>query len=389
MHRGASAEPDGPSGVEAKSKELLATSAASAKYGHTDLASDSLKRHTVRRLAAFCLGIDVFEADELPDLSNCSRDARHLASHLRQAVLSAQTSVRNVHYCDNVTRLEFESAFSIFESELAELSASSETPDVVIVFLASHGFQVDSDTFVACKDTQCGEYMQAEPHDYMPETCIDVTRLIDRIKLGYSGPLVLILDACRVSPIPSLALQLTSLANRISYPSNTLVCFSTSVGGLAADGGPLQHSPFLLALIRHLTVAEVSIRSAIDAACNALGPDQGSVCVTFKFKDICLVPKMMELLVIGGPNGAQPDVARQLGLLKFAQERQSGHCDRIVVLSPRDGSVPADVSALSKHAGMPRFDFPLSNEDISAIVSIWHRHSSAAASQAPFRLPGT
>jgi hypothetical protein len=34
-------------------------------------------------------------------------------------VPTAQTSVRNlVHCCDNVTRLEFESAFSNFESHL-------------------------------------------------------------------------------------------------------------------------------------------------------------------------------------------------------------------------------------------------------------------------------
>ena len=357
-------------------KDTSAMTTVSATAAQTDSASHSLRRSP--RLAAFCLGIDLFEAEALPQLSNCSRDAHHLALHLWQAVPTAQTSVRNlVHCCDNVTRLEFESAFSNFESQLAESSASAETPDIVIVFLASHGFQIDSEIFVALKDTAFGELMRAEPHRYLTECCIDVTRLIHRIKLGYSGPLALILDTCRSSPIPNLALHLNSLANRIDYPSNTLVCFSTSAGGAAADGGPMHHSPFFLALIQKLTVAEVSVRSAIDAACNLLGPDQGSVCVTFQFKDICLVPKMMELLVIGGPSDAQKDVAGQVRLLNSARERQSGRSGRIVVLSPRDGSIPADVLALCTHAGIPRFDFPLSNDDIATIVSIWDLHSSA------------
>ena len=356
-------------------KDTSAITTVSATAAQTDSASHSLRRSP--RLAAFCLGIDLFEAEALPQLSNCSRDAHHLASHLRQAVPTAQTSVRNlVHCCDNVTRLEFESAFSNFESQLAESSASAETPDIVIVFLASHGFQIDSEIFVALKDTAFGELMRAEPHRYLTECCIDVTRLIHRIKLGYSGPLALILDTCRSSPIPNLALHLNSLANRIDYPSNTLVCFSTSAGGAAADGGLLHHSPFLLALIQKLTVAEVSVRSAIDAACNLLGPDQGSVCVTFQFKDLCLVPRMIDLILISSPTGTQPDVARQLGLLKSAQERQNGHSDRIVLLTAREDSIPADVLALCTHAGIPRVEFPLSTDDIATIVAIWNRRSS-------------
>jgi hypothetical protein len=353
--------------------EALVTTSAFTAASHTDLGSESL--HLRPRFAAFCLGIDSFTAEEqLPHLSNCSRDAHYLASHLRQAVPTAQSGNANVvHCCDNVTKLEFESAFASFELELANLSASSGTPGLVIVFLASHGFQLGSDNFVALKDTHFGESVQAEPRRFMAETCVEVTLLIDRIKLGYSGPLPLIFDACRTSPIPNLALNLPSLANQINYPSNTLVCFSTSAGGVAADGGPLQHSPFFLALIRKLTVAEVSIRSAADAACSALGPDQGSVCVTFQFKDICLVPKMMELIVIGGPTGAEQDVAR---LLKCAQERQSGHSDRIIVVGPRDGPIPAHLLALCENANIPRFDFPLSNDDIAAIVAIWDRHGS-------------
>jgi hypothetical protein len=340
-----------------------------------DTASNSF--HPSPRFAAFCLGIDLFDAEELPQLSNCCRDANYLASCLREVVPAA--SSRNlVHSCDNMTKVQFERRFSRFESELAALSARSETPDLVIVFLASHGFQLDSDIYVAYSDTHIGEYVQAEPRHALKETCLDISRLICRIKLGYSGPLALILDACRTSPIPSLALHLTSLANRITYPSNTLVCFSTSAGGTAADGdgAQLQHSPFFLALMQKLTVAEVSIRSAIDAACNALSPDQGPVCVTFQFKDLCLVPRMIDLILISSPTGTQPDVARQLGLLKSAQERQNGRSDRIVLLTAREDSIPADVLALCTHAGIPRVEFPLSTDDIATIVAIWNRRSS-------------
>ena len=122
---------------------------------------------------------------------------------------------------------------------------------MIIESVAKHGDK-NSGTLV-------GESMQAEPRQCMAETCIDIALLINRIKLGYPGPLALIIDACRISPIPNLALHLTSLANRSNHPSNTLACFSTCAGGVAADGGPLQHSPFFSALIRKLTVAEMSI----------------------------------------------------------------------------------------------------------------------------------
>ena len=358
-------------------KETLATTTTNifTAIGHTDLMSNSL--HCSPRFAAFCLGIDLFDSEDLPNLSNCSRDALYLASHLRQAVPRATSSVRNVvHCCNNVSRLEFESAFSDFESELAKLSASSETLELVVIFLASHGFQLESDIFVAFKDTHLGEAMHADSRRHMAETCIDVTQLIHRVKLRYSGPLAVILDTCRTSPIPKLALHLTSLANRSNFPSNTLVCFSTSAGGAAADGGPLQHSPFFLALIQKLTVAEMTIRSAIDAACNSLSQIQGSVCVTFQFQDICLVPKMLEVLVVGGPGYTELDVARQIGLLKSAQERQNGRGGRIVALGPRDGSIPADVLTHCTHADIPRFDLPLSNNDMATIVAMWDRLSS-------------
>jgi hypothetical protein len=337
---------------------------------HADLGSNSRRGSPL--LAAFCLGIDLFEA--LPHLSNCSRDAHYLASHLQHAVPRVQSSVQNVvHCCANVTKLEFESAFSSFESELAEVSARFVEPELVILFLASHGFQLDSEIFVAVKDTHVGQPTQAELH-HTTETCIDVTRLISRIKVGYSGPLALIIDACRTSPIPNLAFHLTSLANRINYPSNTLVCFSTSAGGVAADGGPLQHSPFIVALIQKLTVAELSIRSAIDAACNLLSSEQGSVCVTFQFRDMCLVSKIVELLVIGSPTGTELDVARQARLLTSAQERHSGHSGRIIAIGPR--SIPAEISTLYTHAGIPQFDLPLSNNDIASILAIWEGHST-------------
>jgi hypothetical protein len=357
-------------------KQAPVTPSAFTGGSHTDLESDSL--HPGPRFASFCLGIDSFAAEELPPLSNCSRDAHCLASHLRRAVPTAQSCIENVvHCCDNVTKLEFESAFASFESELGNLSASSGTPDLVILFLASHGFQLDADVFVAFKDTLLGESMQAEPRQCLTETCIDVALLTNRIKLGYSGPLAVIIDACRISPIPNLALHLTSLANRSNYPSNTLVCFSTCAGGVAADGGPLQHSPFFAALIQKLAVAEMSIRSAVDAACNLLGRDQGSVCVTFHpLKDVCLVPKMIDLLVIGDPTGSHPDVvAAQVGLVQSALERQSGRSDRIVVIGPREGPIPSDVATLCTHADIRRFDLPLSNGDISAVVAIWASHA--------------
>ena len=81
---------------------------------------------------------------------------------------------------------------------------------------------------------------------------------------------------------------------------------------------------------------------------------------------------MIDLLVIGDPTGSQPDVvAAQVGLVQSALERQSGRSDRIVVIGPREGSIPSDVATLCTHADIRWFNLPLSNGDIAAVVALW------------------
>jgi hypothetical protein len=245
------------------------------------------------RTFALSVGFDFFDALDLDDLSSCCFDAHALARTLRDAGV--------VHCHEDLELLNFKAAADTFCEQLA-VQAASGSLEVAFVFLASHGFQLDSEIFLAAKDT-----VMASPEiatnaqavrAHLQTHCIDVTRLILQIRQSWSGPLVVVVDACRTAPVRDMMLSPVAAAHKGHFPDNTLMCYSTAAGLRSLDGSQAVHSPFMAALLSSLANPQLSIRSAIESACNAVDETQQPTCITVKFKDCCLHVNSAEVLYV-------------------------------------------------------------------------------------------
>jgi hypothetical protein len=290
------------------------------------------------RTIALSVGFDHFDALELDDLSSCCLDTHALACTLRQ--------VGVVHCHENVDLSNFKAAADTFCEHLA-VQAASGSLEVAFVFLASHGFQLDSEIFLAAKDTVMPS--QDLPHHkvlraHLQAHCIDVTQLISQIRLSWTGPLVVLVDACRTAVVADIMLSPVSAAYKGRCPDNTLMCYSTAAGLRSLDGSPAVYSPFMAALLSSLTNPELSIRTAIETACNSMDETQQPTCITVKFKDLCLHINSADVIYVRSDisDTSLAVIIRQIQLLlEHAMARHVGISHSVVVAVADGGPCPS------------------------------------------------
>ena len=290
------------------------------------------------RTVALSVGFDYFDALELDDLSSCCLDAHALACTLRQ--------VGVVHCHENVDLSNFKAAADTFCEHLA-VQAASGSLEVAFVFLASHGFQLDSEIFLAAKDTVMPS--KDLPHHkvlraHLQAHCIDVTQLISQIRLSWTGPLVVLVDACRTAVVADIMLSPVSAAYKGRCPDNTLMCYSTAAGLRSLDGSPAVYSPFMAALLSSLTNPELSIRTAIETACNSMDETQQPTCITVKFKDLCLHINSADVIYVRSDisDTSLAVIIRQIQLLlEHAMARHVGISHSVVVAVADGGPCPS------------------------------------------------
>ncbi len=247
------------------------------------------------RVLGLCIGIDFFDAGQLADLHSCCNDARALASTVYRLT---PLSGASVHCYEDIGRDEYLAGIQAFLDDVKR----HPSIELIFVFMASHGFQLDSDVFLALRTTQAVPETIANDQTllraHLQHQTIDVHALIERIHACWTGPLAVIVDACRTAPIPELALTPSLQFNKADFPSNTLVCYSTSAGHESVDGVDDAHSPFVVSLLGRIACPGITIRSAVDFACNSLDLTEKPTHISVKFSDTCVVPYLVELFCI-------------------------------------------------------------------------------------------
>jgi hypothetical protein len=253
------------------------------------------------RVAALCVGIDAFRDLALPNLENCCNDARAMTAEFRTLPMSNPI----VHCGENVDRATF---FRLTREFQVEISAHAKHLEVVVVFLASHGFQFGTKLYLATTDTiSASSALTQEFRDgdstvsgkverWLQGNCIDVDHVITSLRSTWSGPLAIIVDACRTAPIPELAFKPSELTNSMSYAKSTLLCLSTESSCAAADGyDEGSHSPFCLALLESLFCVGVPLMMSVNKACSSLGSLQQPVLASIQFPEVQLLPKLCQI----------------------------------------------------------------------------------------------
>jgi formylglycine-generating enzyme required for sulfatase activity/uncharacterized caspase-like protein len=183
-------------------------------------------------------------------LPNPTRDATAIAQMFQTAGFDT-VLLRN-----DVGNLDFKRA-------LRDFFAVARGADIAVVFFAGHGIQIADQNYLIPVDAKL-----AQDYDATDEA-ISLDRIIEAIEPAARLRLV-VLDACRDNPFlvkmqrRAATRQIVSRGLSKVEPilNNTLIAYAAKAGSTAEDGSG-EHSPFTMALIKHVVEPGLDIRLAL------------------------------------------------------------------------------------------------------------------------------
>ncbi|WP_349606852.1 caspase family protein [Cupriavidus sp. DF5525] len=150
---------------------------------------------------------------------------------------------------------------------LAQLSSDASNADVVVIYYAGHGIQINGENYLVPVD--------ANPHspDDVQRQMLSATDVLSILDIPHTRVKLLILDACRNNPFATRGLSLTGsgladMATRLpkmSAREGTFIWFATQPGNVAVDGIG-NNGPFAKAINRNIGVAGRDIYEVFNAA---------------------------------------------------------------------------------------------------------------------------
>ena len=229
---------------------------------------------------------------QLP-LKNAVQDAQRVAQAAAQLGFAVSSLVDASH-------LQMIDAIRLFYRDAA-------AAQVRLVYFCGHGAQYRGRNFLIPVDAA----LQSE--DDLPSQAVDAVDLADRLARFTSGVNLLVLDACRTSPLHhgtgrtrGLRHGEDGLAERVA-PRGTLIAYSTAPGRVASDGGQGDGGPYARNLARELTVAAMPIESVFKRVRLAVMQETGNQQVPWESSslvgELCLreEPGVACGAVAGGP----------------------------------------------------------------------------------------
>ncbi|HLQ18765.1 MAG TPA: caspase family protein [Tabrizicola sp.] len=190
---------------------------------------------------ALVLGISTYDSPRIASLRNTLNDSRTIAASLNDKGFK-------VYYLENAARGEIESALELIEM-------NERDAEIGLFYFAGHAIQLDGENFILPSDVDPGR------SDALRDQSLSVNEMVGRINAMGSKSLVVILDACRNSPLPGESASGTGLA-LVDAPQNTIIAYATAPGEVAFDGAGMN-SPYTSALASALDGAEADIRDVL------------------------------------------------------------------------------------------------------------------------------
>lgn len=190
---------------------------------------------------ALVLGVSRYDSPQIAPLQNTLNDARTIAAALN-------TMGFKVYYLENATRREVDQAMD----KIAQEQAGA---DVGVFYFAGHAVQLDGRNLALPSD------IRPDGGESLRTGAVSVNDLVARMNAIGTKSLVVILDACRNSPIPGQSASGTGLA-LVDAPANTIIAYATAPGAIAFDGAG-ANSPYTAALASALEGAEQDFRDVL------------------------------------------------------------------------------------------------------------------------------
>lgn len=155
----------------------------------------------------------------------------------------------------DLTVREFDQAIDAFE-------AAAKDADVALFFFSGHGVQIDKRGFLAPID------VKAETESSALRELVAIQEVVSRIE-NVAKVSVIVLDACRDSPLQERLRRIAVEKNRALIPpkglpsvsvvgSNTLIVYATVPGETASDGAG-RNSPFTASLLKNIEIPGLEI----------------------------------------------------------------------------------------------------------------------------------
>jgi uncharacterized caspase-like protein len=184
----------------------------------------------------------------VPQLANPANDGALIAATLKAAGFDVVDSRHDM------PALEMRRA-------LRDFSDSARDADIVVIYYAGHGMEVDGTNYLIPVDAK----LERDTDVY------DEALSLDRILVAAEPAKqlrLIILDACRDNPFAKSMKKTVALRSigrglaQIEPASpNTLIAYSARAGSTAMDGDA-KNSPFTVALSKHLTTPGLDVRKA-------------------------------------------------------------------------------------------------------------------------------
>lgn len=190
---------------------------------------------------ALVLGVSRYDSPQIAPLQNTLNDARTIASALN-------TMGFKVYYLENAARREVDQAMD-------RIAREQVGAEVGVFYFAGHAVQLDGQNLALPSD------IRPDGAGSLRTGAISVNDLVMRMNAIGTKSLVVILDACRNSPIPGQSASGTGLA-LVDAPANTIIAYATAPGAVAYDGAG-ANSPYTAALASALEGAEQDFRDVL------------------------------------------------------------------------------------------------------------------------------
>lgn len=182
---------------------------------------------------ALVIGVDNYDAGELPDLDGAIRDAEMMAETLKKLTPAFEVQLLKDPTMDDVFN-----AIDIFKGE-------AKRSDCVLFFFAGHGIEYHGENFLLTNDTNISDNIETTVESTkrrLRRTALSLNEVIDEMDLTEAALKLLVLDACRNNPIElkdgakTRALGRTRGLAKVTAPLGMLVSYSADAGHEANDG---------------------------------------------------------------------------------------------------------------------------------------------------------
>ncbi len=180
-----------------------------------------------------------------PKLRNPANDAKAIIAELKKLGFEVQPGI-------NLTYSQFYNALSDFRARI-----KSEKAEDVVFYYAGHGFNLDGRNQFVPVDARLNDLKS------IPYETFQLDQIVPAIQLSERQKTVILLDACRNSPLPP-ALQAKDPTVGLAHyeptgmAANALLVFATGANQVSKDGKG-RNSPFAHALLKYMGTPGESI----------------------------------------------------------------------------------------------------------------------------------